>query len=130
MHPTVFVFGNPIVPHDAAPFHLLPTLRSALPHIIFQETDPNEEREYPREVVILDTIVGSTRVTLFESLDLFETAPRASCHDFDAYALFRLLQKLGKVERVHIVGVPPVYTESVCADVVDMLSKIFPTSQK
>lgn len=104
---TVFVFGNPDLPEDALPVQLIPDLREEFPHIEFTVKDPNEEWDVPEHLVVIDTAVGIDRVQEFHSLEQFHTSPRVSMHDFDALTELRLLQKLGKVQRVTIIGVPP-----------------------
>lgn len=102
----VYVFGNPDLPGDALPIYLLPQLSERFPALMFNVRDPNEDWDIPDDLIVLDTVVGIDRVTLFEGLDAFTAAPHVSVHDFDAYANLRLLQKLGRLKRVHIIGIP------------------------
>jgi hypothetical protein len=103
----IYVFGNPDLPEDSLPLRLLPKLHQKFPHIDFQEKDPNEEWEASGELIILDTVQGIPAPKIFEGLEIFAAAPRVSLHDFDALANLRLLLKLGKVERVRVIGIPP-----------------------
>lgn len=126
----IFVFGNPDIAMDSTPLAIIPQLTHACPHLSFQILDPNEEWDVPAHMYIIDTVVGITRVTVFEDLSQFMNAPRVTCHDFDAYANLMLLKKLGKVERVTVIGVPPT-TESrtkTTEDVVNILQTYFPTT--
>lgn len=107
----IFVFGNPDISMDSGPLRLLPHLRMTFPEVSFETLDPNEEWEVPRHMTIIDTVVGIDAVTVFQGLDHFMKAPRMTCHDFDAYANLLLLQKLGKIEDVTIIGVPPTLSE-------------------
>lgn len=104
---TVYVFGNPDLPEDALPVQLLPTLRQEFPHIEFSVKDPNEEWDIPDHLIAIDTAIGINRVQEFHSLEQFHTSPRVSMHDFDALAQLRLLQKLGKLKKITIIGIPP-----------------------
>ncbi len=119
--PSVFIFGNPDLPEDSLPLRLLPALRAAFPDVAFEVLDPNEEWEVPRHVVIIDTVVNLAEVAVFHDLSAFIAAPRVTCHDFDAYANLLLLKKLGKIEEVTIIGVPPTATEEVRPRVVGLL---------
>ena len=103
---TVFVFGNPDLEMDALPPRILPLLGRRFPDIHFQVKDPNEDWNIPAEFVIIDTVVGIDRLTIFEGLDDFVASANVSVHDFDAYANLRFLQKLGKLKHVRIIGLP------------------------
>ncbi len=103
----VYLFGNPDLEMDSLPLQLLPKLREQFPDITFTVLDPNEEWDVERDMVIIDTVVGIEKVTVFESLEAFSKTPRVTCHDFDAYTNLLFLKKLGKVSSVKILGVPP-----------------------
>lgn len=103
----VFVFGNPDIADDSLPLDILPELKKRLPNMQWQHLDPNEEWDVPTRLVAIDTVVGIDRVTVFHNLEKFQSSPNCTLHDFDALAQLRLLQKLGKLQRVTIVGVPP-----------------------
>ncbi len=103
----VFVFGNPDLPMDSLPLRILPELRKRLPDIDFQVKDPNEEWDVPEELTVIDTVVGLKEPRVFDGLDAFSSAPRLTMHDFGAYANLRLLQKIGRLRKIRIVGLPP-----------------------
>jgi hypothetical protein len=131
MEQKVFVFGNPDLPEDSLPLRMLPELKKRLPEADFCVFDPNEDWPDTVEMVILDTVQGIETVTMFKSLDEFLPAPRLTMHDFDAYANLKLLEKLGKVKRVFIIGVPFRATgENISESVVRMLLEIGFSAQK
>jgi len=103
----VYVFGNPDIKEDSLPLKILPLLQKKFPDISFRVLDPNEEWDAPENLVIIDTVLGIDKVIVFNDLDQFALAPRVSLHDFDAYANLRLLQKLGKLRGIKIIGIPP-----------------------
>ena len=103
---TVFVFGNTALEQDSLPLRILPELQKKLPQIEFRALDPNEEWDAPKEMIVIDTVMGIKDITVFDSLEQFSAAPRVSLHDFDAYANLRLLSKLGKLKSIKIIGVP------------------------
>lgn len=103
----VYVFGNPDIKEDSLPLKILPRLQKEFPDISFQVLDPNEEWDVPENLMMIDTVVGIDKITIFDDLDQFSLAPRVSLHDFDAYANLRLLKKLGKLKKITIIGVPP-----------------------
>ena len=103
----VYVFGNPNLEMDSLPLKILSELKKQLPKVEFVVRDPNEESDFPEDLVVLDTAVGISEVTIFDSLEQFAQVPRVSMHDFDALTNLRYLQKLGKIKSVKIIGVPP-----------------------
>jgi len=102
----VHVFGNPDLPADSLPIRILPQLRKIFPAVDFRVVDPNEELEFPVQITVMDTVEGIKGVRLFNGLESFVSAPRNSVHDFDALASLRMLQKLGKVQKVLVIGIP------------------------
>lgn len=104
---TIFVFGNPDLPEDALPLRLVPQLRQKFPDLTFEIKDPNEEWDVPERLVVIDTVKGIASVQVFTTLDTFSATPRVTMHDFDALTQMRLLQKLGKLKQVSIIGIPP-----------------------
>ena len=102
----VYIFGNPDLPEDSLPLQLLPTLRKNFPDIKFEALDPNEEWDPPEELTVIDTVVGINEVTVYDNLETFSNTPRVTMHDFDALTNLRYLQKLGKIKKVKIIGVP------------------------
>lgn len=108
---TVFVFGNLDYAPDALPLKILPTLKNLLPQVNFEVLDPNEEWEVPDELTIIDTVVGIKAVTIFNDLRRFERTPRLSLHDFDTLTNLRYLEKLGRLKKIKIIGLPPTISE-------------------
>ncbi|MBP9749733.1 MAG: hypothetical protein KBD21_03305 [Candidatus Pacebacteria bacterium] len=107
IHTHVFIFGNPDLVMDSLPVRLLPRLRETFPDISFETLDPNEEWDVPAHMLIIDTVVNISELTVFRDLGVFMAAPRMTCHDFDAYANLMLMKKLGKVTDATIIGLPP-----------------------
>ncbi len=123
---TVFVFGNPDLPEDSLPIRLLPKLKKRFSDIDFQIKDPNEDWDIPEEMVVIDTVTGIDRVTVFSDLEHFASAPRLTMHDFDLGSYLKYLKKLGKLKNIKIIGVPPTLAESEALDqVATTLSRSF-----
>lgn len=114
----VFVFGNQDVQEDSLPLKILPRLRERFPEIQFTVVDPNEEWNMPQEAVVIDTVIGIEKVMVFNGLERFTTSPRLTMHDFDALAQLRYLQKLGKIKKVTVIGVPPAISEDKAFEVI------------
>lgn len=118
---TVYVFGNPNLPADSMPLRILPALRARFPQAQFEVKDPNEEWDVPEELVIIDTVQGVAEVTVFDDLAKFAATPRVTMHDFDALTNLRYLQKLGKLKKIKIIGVPPEIDEQEALGVVSVI---------
>jgi len=108
---TIFVFGNEDLPQDSLPLKILPELKKLFPAIDFATKDPNEEWGDIEDIIIIDTVIGIDNVKIFDSLKNFARSPRFSLHDFDAYTNLLMLEKLGKIKKIKIIGVPPMISE-------------------
>lgn len=117
----IFIFGNIDLPNDSLPLRILPELEEKFPDILFYIKDPNEEWQDADDIVIIDTVVGIKGITIFDSLEKFSSAPRVSVHDFDALTNLRLLQKLGKIKTVKIIGLPEDMDE---ANAIEQIEKL------
>lgn len=104
---TIYVFGNPDLPEDALPLRLVPRLRRRFPAATIVTPDPNEEWDVLERLIVVDTAVGLEQVRIFDGLEHFQRTPRVTMHDFDALTQLRLLQKIGRVKHVVIIGIPP-----------------------
>jgi len=104
---TIYIFGNPDYEPDALPLKILPELKKRLPAFDFVIKDPNEDWDYAMEkLIIIDTIQGIEKVTIFTSLDQFESTPHLTMHDFDLGMKLKWLSKLKKLPPFLIIGVP------------------------
>lgn len=109
----IYVFGNQDLAFDSLPLRLIPKLTARFPDDSFLVRDPNEEWEFSGPFVVLDTVVGIEVPKIFKNLSSFQEAPRMTCHDFDAYSNLRWLEKIGRLPKLVIVGVPPTLKEDV-----------------
>ncbi|HEY4497434.1 MAG TPA: hypothetical protein VJC20_01605 [Candidatus Paceibacterota bacterium] len=117
----IIVLGNPEMDSDALPLKILPRLKKEFQEIEFAVVDPNEEWEIPENLVMMDTVECIDQVTTFNDLSSFSVAPHVTMHDFDAYANLKLLEKLGKLKKIKIIGVPPAISEE------EAIKQIVPT---
>lgn len=109
MKKIIYVLGNPLVETDSLPTSILPSLAQKLPHLLFTPFDPTEElpSQSLQNLILVDTVLGIEEVTSFTDLNLWRKSPRVTAHDFDLPVSLGLLQKLGKLKSVHIIGIPP-----------------------
>jgi len=104
---TIYLCGNPLLPFDSLPLKLKPKLEKAFPQIDFIELDPNENlKPENKELIIIDTVEGIDEVMVIDDIDKIKTEKIYSLHDFDLGYNLKLLQKLGELESVKIIGVP------------------------
>lgn len=107
---TVYVFGNPHVSLDTAPYQYLPLLKRDFPHIDFLHVAPNADVPFANQsdVWILDTVCGIKNPRVFTERDIpaIELSPRTSVHDFDLGFQLKYLKKIGKLKRVTVIGLP------------------------
>ncbi len=105
----IYVFGNQLAPCDHLPFDLLPSLENLFPMHRFIVSDPNEDLLPPLDQpwIIIDTVVGIADVTVFTSVETFAMSPQISPHDYDLGFHLKLLQKIGQLREIAIIGIPP-----------------------
>lgn len=121
----IFIFGNPLLPFDSLPLRLAPRLTATLPEFEFIVADPNENlRPENKELFIIDTVEGIDEVVVIDDIDKIKTENIYSLHDFDLAYNLKLLQKLGELERVKIIGVPMEGEEEI---IFNQLSKLIRT---
>ncbi len=107
MSAKVLVFGNPLVPQDSIALRILPALRRRFPVAEFKEFDAAEDLEKEgRDLIIIDSAVGISRVLLIEDLGALESGKIYSMHDFDLSLTLKLLKKMGAIDSVRIIAVP------------------------
>lgn len=102
----IYIFGNQDLDFDSIPFKILGDLKINFPDIEFVVKDPNEELGDEKEITLIDTVHGIEKVTLYSGLNEFENSPNLTMHDFDALANLKLLEKLGKITKITIIGIP------------------------
>ena len=118
---TIYIFGNPLLDFDNLPLKLAPKLQKLFPEIDFVITDPSENiSPIDGELIIIDTVENIKNVILIDDIEKLETNKIYSLHDFDLAFNLKLLQKICKLKRVKIFGVPMEGDEE---DVLEQLEK-------
>jgi Ni,Fe-hydrogenase maturation factor len=119
---TIHIFGNPLLDFDNLPLKLAPKLQKKFPEIDFIIFDPNENlKPVNKELIIIDTVEGIEKVIVINDISKIETTQSCSLHDFDLAFNLKLLQKIGELEKIKIIGVPMKDHED---DVFSQLTKI------
>ena len=107
MNKKIYIFGNPLLKEDSLPIKLAPELKKKFPEIDFVVTDPNENlKPENSELYIIDTVRGIKKVEIITDLNKIQLNRIYSAHDFDLGFNLKLLQKIGKLNKVVIFGVP------------------------
>ncbi|MCR4275488.1 MAG: hypothetical protein NUV83_01905 [Candidatus Wolfebacteria bacterium] len=120
----IYIFGNPEIEIDSLPLKILPELQKKFLEIKFEIKDPNEEWEIPEELTVIDTVLGIEEIRVFEDLKNFSKAPNVSLHDFDAYSNLRYLEKLGRLKKIKIIGIPPTISQEKAVEEISVILKL------
>lgn len=106
----VYVFGNPDSSIDNRPFKIAKQLGKDNQSIEFIIVKTNSDLPFTNgeDVVILDTVAGIQKVEILKNKDINRLSPgyRTTVHDFDLGFQLRYLQKLGKLGKITIIGIP------------------------
>jgi Ni,Fe-hydrogenase maturation factor len=123
----VYIFGNKDLAYDSLPIKILPEIKKTFPKINFEIKDPNEELDTSSSFLILDTVMGIDKVIVFTRLKEFSSSPNLTLHDFDVFSNLKLLEKIGKLPKIKIIGIPPTISEkNALKEVTSMLKANLP----
>jgi Ni,Fe-hydrogenase maturation factor len=106
MRKVVYVAGNPLVPEDSIPIHIMPRLQELFPYIEFRELEPTGDMPEEKTLNIIDTVLGLDEVKTVSDIEKIVTGKIYSLHDFDLGFTLKLMKKAGKLEKARIIGVP------------------------
>jgi len=110
-----YIFGNPLLDFDNLPIQITPDLIKIFPSVDFVIMDPNENlHPLNKEINIIDTIINTENVILITDIDKFDTQTLYSMHDLDLSFNLKLLKKVGELEKINIIGVPPHFNKKEC----------------
>jgi Ni,Fe-hydrogenase maturation factor len=106
----VFIFGNPIVADDNSAFKVAEYLKNKIPEVDFAIINPNEDIPFAdlRHPVLIDAIENIKKVTILNEEDIDKISPMksVSVHDWDLGFQLKYLKKLGKLNKITIIGLP------------------------
>jgi hypothetical protein len=103
----IYVLGNEDVEMDKRALAAAEKLKH-FEKINFIFIKPNEDLPPEKILTLIDTVVGISGVTLLteKDVDKIINSPRGSAHDYDLGFQLKYLMKIGKLERVNIIGLP------------------------
>ena len=106
----VYVFGNENLDFDSNALSVVNGIGEGLAGVEFVIVNPNEDLPFAggQDVVIMDVVEGLTEVKLIENDELEKVIlpPRTTTHDFDLGFQLKYLNKLGKLGKVTLIGLP------------------------
>lgn len=104
----IFILGNPFLNLDSLPVKLAKKLKQLFPNFEFIHLDPTEGFPNLEDAspIFIDTVQGIEKVTIFTDLSCFSSSPRNTVHDYDLFVNLSILNKLGKLSQITIIGVP------------------------
>ncbi len=109
----IYCFGNRMLEQDSLPLLLIPELQKEFPKIEFIEANSPDDIEDQSEINLLDTVKGIASVTVLTNIDDLCSNRSCSLHDFDLGMTLKLMQKMGKLKKIRIIGIPIGYGRNV-----------------
>ena len=104
---TILCFGSEVA-HDDTPFRICESLRNnpdfnfvkceaAIDIMAYVDLD---------ELVIMDNIKGLKKPKLFRNIEEFKKVESVTTHDIDLGTFLHVLEGMGKLKNVNIIGLP------------------------
>lgn len=100
----ILVFGNPHLEYDSLAVHIAKEIK--FEGVEFVICTSPEQIMQERFDYIMDVVEGIDDVKVFDNLKLLNPHRMFSLHDFDVTFFLGLMEKLGKVDKVKIIGIP------------------------
>ncbi|MBU1201595.1 MAG: hypothetical protein KJ583_06815 [Nanoarchaeota archaeon] len=103
----VLVFGNPYLKYDSLAVEIAKELQ--LQGVEFVMCDSPEQIMQEKFDYIMDVVEGINEIKVFDNLKLLNPHRMFSLHDFDVTFFLGLMERLGKLNKVSIIGIPTNY---------------------
>lgn len=98
----ILVFGNPYIKEDS----LAVEIANELKEFDFKICVSPEEIMQEKFDYIMDVVEGIDEIKVFDNLKLLNPHRMFSLHDFDVTFFLSLMERLGKINKVKIIGIP------------------------
>jgi hypothetical protein len=104
----ILVFGNPYLKYDSLAVELTKDeeLKDKANFVICTSPEQIMQEKFD---YILDVVEGIDEVKVFDNLKMLNPHKMFSLHDFDVTFFLGLMERLGKVDKVQIIGIPMGY---------------------
>lgn len=105
---TIYCFGSDIIEGDAIAFDAADSISDSIEGIRFVKIkDPTELYGMKLDdIIIMDAVKGIYFVNVFEDLSKLKSNNPVSAHDFDLSMFLQLMQTMGNIKQVKIIGLP------------------------
>lgn len=100
----VLVFGNPYLEYDSLAIEIAEELE--LEGVEFVKCNSPEQVMQEEFDYIMDVVEGIYEFQVFSDLKKLSPHRMFSLHDFDLTFFLGLMERLGKVDKVQIIGIP------------------------
>jgi len=106
----IYCFGNRFVKNDKTALEIIPFLQKKFPKLEFIEATTDDIEGIP-ELVIIDVADMIDKVTVFteKEIDILCGSRSCSLHDFDLGMTLKILNKMGQIKKLRIIGIPMNY---------------------
>jgi len=106
----IYCFGNRLVKNDKTALEIIPFLQKKFPKLEFIEAT-TDDIEGISELVIIDVADMIDKVTVFteKEIDILCGSRSCSLHDFDLGMTLKILNKMGQIKKLRIIGIPMNY---------------------
>ena len=117
----ILVFGNPYLEYDSLAVKVAKEMKDSADFVICTSPEQIMEEKFD---YIMDAVDGIDTVRVFDNLKLLNPHRMFSLHDFDVTFFLSLMERLGKVDKVKIIGIPMEFNkEKAKAKVKDILTR-------
>ncbi|MBU0472485.1 MAG: hypothetical protein KKF89_04510 [Nanoarchaeota archaeon] len=104
----ILVFGNPYLEYDSLAVKVAKELGKEDEFIICTSPEQIMDNKFD---YIMDVVEGIDDIKIFDNLKMLNPHKMFSLHDFDVTFFLSLMERLGKVDRVKIIGIPINYNK-------------------
>ncbi|NQV08493.1 hypothetical protein HQ529_01425 [Candidatus Woesearchaeota archaeon] len=107
----ILVFGNPELENDSLAMQIADEIDG---FEFIKCNNPDDILLYSDEdFYIMDVVKGIKDVTIIDDLSVLKHSNFVSLHDFDLGYFLKLLEKLGRLKKIKIIGLPQFGSEEI-----------------
>ena len=101
----VYVFGNEWLKDDSLAKEVAQGIKQEKFHLKWC-TSPDDLLDATEDLIILDVVKNIKKPMVIHNIHQLKTRKLMSLHDYDVGFFLTLMQKLGKIKKVMIIGLP------------------------
>ncbi len=105
---TIYCFGSDIIEGDAIAFDAADEIGDSIEGVTFVKIKDPTELYGMRldDIIIMDAVKGIYFVNVFDDLSELKQNKTVTAHDFDLSMFLQLMQQMGNIKKVKIIGLP------------------------